>query len=91
MTVVSSSYSWKWETISLGHRLGPEILSRQLIAPLVIFTEFTLKATHPLSQVDDAAWTKVCLLIQHLPLALTWPLGLRLMRVKRHIVTTQGR
>lgn len=53
--------------MSLGSRLGPQFLSKQLFLPLITLTEFALKASQPLSQVDDASWTKVCSLSPSLP------------------------
>lgn len=45
--------------MSLGRRLGPQILSEQLIQPLITFNEFSLKAPSPPSQLDNPSWTKV--------------------------------
>ncbi|KAF8313870.1 hypothetical protein DL93DRAFT_2097586 [Clavulina sp. PMI_390] len=55
--MTGSTYSWKWEAMSLGSRMGPEVLARQLFLPLVTLADSAFTAPAALRQLDDAAWT----------------------------------
>lgn len=61
MTIKSEDDSWKWETMAASANMAAEILSKHLIIPLITLSDCALKSSSPVSDMSDAAWTKVCI------------------------------
>ena len=50
---------WRWEGVSLGHKLSAEILSQHLIIPLISVTHLAFSSADPVSELSESDLEKV--------------------------------
>lgn len=49
----SDSFKWRWETYSLGPKVSAEVLSKQLIMPLISVSHLAFSSADPVSELSD--------------------------------------
>jgi hypothetical protein len=53
------SFKWRWETSSVGHRISAEIISKQLVFPLITASHVAFATTEPVNEMSDIDLEKV--------------------------------
>lgn len=53
------TFKWRWETCFLGHRLSAEIISKQLIFPLISVNHLAFSSPDAVGEMSDADLEKV--------------------------------
>lgn len=70
------AFKWRWETCVLGRKTSAEILSKQLIMPLISVTHLAFSSVEPVSELPEKDLEKVVVIIPHTlrtSLTLRWP------------------
>ncbi|KAJ3565774.1 hypothetical protein NP233_g7426 [Leucocoprinus birnbaumii] len=49
----STSFSWRWETCFVGHKLSAETISRQLVLPLISTNHLMFTSAEPIQVMSD--------------------------------------
>lgn len=50
---------WRWETNSVGYRISAEIISKQLVFPLITANHVAFASTEPVNEMSDIDLEKV--------------------------------
>lgn len=57
MTLKTEDFSWRWDALSLPHRLSSQLLSQHLITPLLSLTALAASIDEPLRDVSSYSLT----------------------------------
>lgn len=55
----NDEFRWRWDTYPLGAKAAADVLSRQLIMPLISVTHLAFSSADPVSELSEADLEKV--------------------------------